>query len=33
MNRPLPCKDLKWIEPISIDTIVNYDENSDVGYT
>ena len=33
MNRPLPYKDFKWIDSISIDTIMNYDESSDVGYT
>ena len=33
MNRPLPYKDFKWVDSISIDTIMNYDENSDVGYT
>ena len=33
MNRPLPYKDFKWIDCISIDTIMNYDESSDVGYT
>ena len=32
MNRPLPYKDFKWVSPVSIDTIMNYDENSDVGY-
>jgi hypothetical protein len=32
MNRPLPYKDFKWIEPTSINTIMNCDENSD-GYT
>ena len=32
MNRPLPYKDFKWVDSISIDTIMNYDENSDVGY-
>lgn len=33
MNRPLPYKDFKWLESISIDTIMNYDENSNIGYT
>ena len=33
MNRPLPYKDFKWVSPVSIDTIMNYDENRDVGYT
>lgn len=33
MNRPLPYKDFKWVDSISIDTIMNYDENSDIGYT
>jgi hypothetical protein len=33
MNSPLPYKDFKWVDSISIDTIMNYDENSDVGYT
>jgi hypothetical protein len=33
MNRPLPYKDFKWVSPISIDTIMRYDENSDVRYT
>jgi len=32
MNRPLPYKDFKWVDSISVDTIMNYDENSDVGY-
>ena len=30
----LLCKDFKWVsQGISIDTIMTYDENSDVGYT
>ena len=33
MNRPLPYKDFKWVDSISIDTIVNYDGSRDVGYT
>ena len=33
MNRPLPYKDFKFVSPISIDTIMSYYENSDVGYT
>ena len=33
MNRPLPYKDFKWVDSISIDTIMSYDENSDIGYT
>jgi hypothetical protein len=33
MNRRLPYKDFKWVDSISIDTIMNYDENSDIGYT
>ena len=26
-------KDFKWVDSISIDTIMSYDENSDIGYT
>jgi hypothetical protein len=33
MNRPLPYKDFKWVDSISVDTIMNYDEKSDIGYT
>ena len=33
MSRPLPYKDFKWVDFISIDTIMNFDENSVVGYT
>jgi hypothetical protein len=33
MNRPLQYKDFKGVSPISIDTIMNYDEKCDVGYT
>ena len=33
MNRPFPYKDFEWVDSISIDTIMNDDENSDVGYT
>ena len=33
MNRPLPYADFKWIDPITNDTIMNYDENSEIGYT
>jgi len=33
MNRPLPYSEFQWIARISIDTIMNYDENSEIGYT
>ena len=33
MSRPLPYKNFKWIEPLSQEFIMNYNENSDVGYT
>lgn len=33
MSRPLPYKDFKWVEPLSLDFIMNYKEDSDIGYT
>jgi hypothetical protein len=33
INRPSSYKDFKWVSPISVDTSMNYDEISDVGYT
>ena len=33
MNRPLPYKDFEWVDAISIDTIMNYNENSAIGNT
>ena len=33
MSRPLPYKDFKWIEPVSQEFIMNYKEDSDIGYT
>jgi hypothetical protein len=33
MNRPLPYSEFQWISPITIDTIMNYDENRQIGYT
>jgi len=33
MNRPLPYSEFQWIAPITIDTIMNYDGNSEIGYT
>jgi len=33
MNRPLPYSEFQWIAPITIDTIMNHDENSEIRYT
>lgn len=33
MSRPLPYKDFKWVETLSLDFIMNYKEDSNIGYT
>lgn len=33
MSRPLPYKNFKWVEPLTEEFILNYNEDSDIGYT